>query len=381
MNIVFFSLESGRMGGVAAVNKTLGKILSARGHEISYLYLRCGGSEEEVTLNPNHPWEFTEGQKIKEAVKKKKFSSAARLAFLRFRDSLRYERDLFRAREYLMKKKPDLIVASHYLLLGGIPEALLGRAVYHIHRATEEILAQKAHRNALMEFNGKLRFLFLSRAAAQKAEGEGLKNCHYIYNPLSHYPEQRTAAEEKKTVSVITRFSAEKRLPLAVDLLKKAMDSLHDKNEFSVHFWGDGEDRDALLSAIDGDGRFQVMGRTNTPFAVLENSRFTVNTSPFEGFSISVLEAVAAGVPTVAFHFGAAAEEEIQNGKTGFLIPQGDEEGFVSALLKLFTEDETVREMSLQGRDFARAFSGDTVGNAWEDFLSLGPLDKSEKKD
>ena len=381
MNIVFFSLESGRMGGVAAVNKTLGKILSARGHKISYLYLRRGGMEEEVTLNPHRPWEFTEGEEIKKAVREKNFLTAARLTFQRFRDSLRYERDLSRAREFLMDKKPDLIVASHYLLLGGIPEALLGRTVYHIHRATEEILAQKAHRNALMEFNGKLRFLFLSRAAAQKAEMDGLKHCHYIYNPLSHYPEQRTAAEEKKTVSVITRFSGEKRLPLAVCLLKEAMDKLSDPKEYSVEFWGDGEDKDALLSAIGGDERFQVMGRTNTPFAVLENSRFTVNTSPFEGFSISVLEALAAGVPTVAFHFGAAAEEEIQNGKTGFLIPQGDEEGFVSALLKLFTEDEAVRETSLQGREFARAFSGDTVGDAWEAFLSLGPLDKSEKKD
>lgn len=381
MNIVFFSLESGRMGGVAAVNKTLGEILSARGHKISYLYLRRGGMEEDITLNPRRPWEFTEGQEIKKAVREKHFLSAARLSFQRFLDSLRYERDLARARRFLMDKKPALIVASHYLLLGGIPEALLGRAVYHIHRATEEILSQKAHRNTLMEFNGKLRFLFLSRAAAQKAESEGLEHCHCIYNPLSHYPEHRTAAEEKKTVAVITRFSAEKRLSLAVGLMKEALDKLSHPKEYSVEFWGEGEDKDALLSAIGGDERFHIMGRTNTPFSVLENSRFTVNTSPFEGFSISVLEALAAGVPTVAFHFGAAAEEEIRNGKTGFLIPQGDDEGFVAALIRLFTEDDTVREMSLQGREFARAFSGDTVGDAWEAFLSLGPLDKSAKKD
>jgi len=324
------------MGGVAAVNETLGKILSARGHKISYLYLRRGGIEEEFTLNPRLPWEFTEGCEIKTALREKNFLSAIRLVFRRLRDVFCYEKDLARARKYFMEEKPDRIVLSHYLLLGGIPEALLGRSVYHVHRATEEVLSHKAHRNALFEWNGKMRFLFLSQAAAKKAEREGLKNCHCIYNPLSRIPEERTAAEEKKVVSVITRFSPEKRLPLAVDLLKKAMDALYDKNAFSVEFWGDGEDKAALLSAIGGDGRFRVMGKTDTPFAVLENSRFTVNTSPFEGFSISVLEALAAGVPPVAFHFGAAAEEEIQNGKTGFLIPQGDEKGFVSALVKLF---------------------------------------------
>ena len=75
MNIVFFSLESGRMGGVAAVNETLGKILSARGHKISYLYLRRGGIEEEFTLNPRLPWEFTEGCEIKTALREKNFLS------------------------------------------------------------------------------------------------------------------------------------------------------------------------------------------------------------------------------------------------------------------------------------------------------------------
>ena len=83
----------------------------------------------------------------------------------------------------------------------------------------------------------------------------------------------------------------------------------------------------------------------------------------------------------MAFHFGSAAEEEIQNGKTGFLIPQGDEKGFVSALVKLFQEDGTVKEMSVRGREFALAFSPRAAGDDWEAFLSLGPLDKSEKKD
>ncbi len=380
MHITFFSLESGRMGGVASVNESLGKALLARGHKVSFLYLRCGGNEEEITLDPR-PWEFTEGRAIKNALTEKNFLLAIRLLFRRMGDTLRYEKDLARAREYLMQEKPDLIVASHYLLLGGIPEALLGRSVYHIHRATEEILGQKASRNAMFQFNGKLRFLFLSQAAAEKAKTEGLENCRFIYNPLSQFPETRTAAEEKKTVAVITRFSAEKRLPLAVHLLKRAMDSLPDKNAFSVEFWGDGEDRDALLSAIDGDGRFAVMGRTTEPFTVLSESRFTVNTSPFEGFSISVLEAAAAGVPTVAFHFGASAEEEIRNGKTGFLIPQGDEDGFICALVTLFTEDETVRKMSLAARDFAKGFEKEAVALSWEELLSLAPLDKSEKKD
>ncbi len=381
MHICFFSLESGRMGGIASVNDSLEKALTQRGHSVSRLFLRRGGKEEEKTLNPRRPWEFTEGREIKKAIKEKKIFSAFRLAVRRMADILRKERDLSLARKYLMEKKPDLVVASNYILLGGIPEALQKRSVYHIHRATEEILGQKAHRDTLFEFSGKIPFLFLSRAAKDKAEAAGLKNCHFIYNPLSQYPESRTAAEEKKTVSVITRFSKEKNLSLAVRLLKKAMDSLPDPEEFSVEFWGDGEEEKALLAEIDGDKRFRVMGRTSTPFAVLAQSRFTVNTSPFEGFSISILEALAAGVPTVAFQFGAAAEEEIQNGKTGFLIARGDEEGFVSALIKLFLEDNTVKEMSLNGREMAKSFRAEKIALDWEEKLSFLPLDKSGKKD
>lgn len=381
MKIVFFSLEAGRMGGVASVNESLTQALRDRGHEIRHLYLRAAGKQAEGTvLRPDRPWEFTEGSAVKDALKAKKPFLALSLLKKRRSDLVRYRKDLVRARAFLRDEKPDFIVLSHYLLLGGIPEEFLSRSLYHVHRAAEEALSHKAHKKALFDYNGKIGFLFLSRGSADVAKKEGLRNCYALYNPLSHYPETRAVAETRKTVSVITRFSPEKALPTAVSLLKRAMDRLPDPSGFSVRFWGEGEDEDRLLAAIGNDPRFAVMGKTSDPFAVLADSRFTVNTSPFEGFSISVLEALAAGVPVVAFHFGAAAEEEILHGKTGFLIPQGDEDAFTEALVRLFTEDGTVREMSLAARDFARAFTKEEIALSWERLLSSLPLDKSAEK-
>ena len=369
MKILFFSLERGRGGGVQSVNQALSEEFIRRGHTVKEVYLRSAGDGQGFVARESLPWEFTEGKEIKKALREKRFFRALRLFLRRTADCFRYQGDLAVTKEYLRTEKPDCIILSHYLLLRGVPEEFLSRTVCHVHRAPEEVLQNPAHKNTLLRFRGKVRFLWLSKESAKKAEEAGITPSFSIYNPLSVYPEERTEAETKTKISVIARFSPEKRLPLAVLLLKKAFEKIPDSKAFSVEFWGYGEEEEALKSACEGDPRFSVKGKTSDPFSVLAESRFTVNTSPFEGFSVSVLEALAAGVPVVSFDFGSSAKEEIQNGKTGFLLPQGDEEGFVNALVTLLSDDKITKQMSENARQAALPFRKEAVGEAWEEFL------------
>lgn len=379
--IIFFSLEDGWLGGVASVNLALQPALREKGFEVKNLFLRgcrfgCEMQEGDVTLRKKCPWEFIDGGKIKEALEEKRFSDAARLLGKRVWDSLRNRWDFFRAKRYLKREAPDCIVISSYLLLDAVPEALLSRTIHHVHTSFSATMAQKANRETLLRYNGKIGYLWLSRGICDKAREAGFQNSFYCYNPLSRFPKERTEAEKHRLVSFVTRFSGEKRLPLAVSVLRDAFAKTEDPDGWRVEFWGTGPEEEALREAIGSDGRFALMGQTRAPFDVLSRSRLTLNTSEYEGFSISVLEATAAGVPTVSFLFGEAAEEEILHGKTGFLVPMDDRDAFVDAVASVLSDDELCQRLSLGAREHGRSFRAQVIAEEWTKLICRLPLDK-----
>lgn len=382
--IIFFTLEDTWMGGVASVNEALRPALENEGFCVKNLFLRgcetpLPPCQANTVLRKGCPWRFVHGAWIKEALREKKPGKALFLAAKRIGDTLRNRWDFLRAKLFFLREKPDCIVVTSYLLLDAVPRKYRSRTLHHVHTSLTATLEQRENKKTLERYNGTIGFLWLSRGICEEARALGFAPSFYCYNPLTRYPEQRTEAETMTTLSVITRFSPEKRLPLAVKLIRKALDSLPDPNSFRVEFWGSGPEEKALTDAIGTDARFGVMGRTSDPFGVLSRTRLTVNTSSFEGFSISILEGAAAGVPTVSFVFGEAAEEEIENGKTGFLVPMDDENAFVERLVSLLSDDDLCRSLSLAAREKAARFEKSRIAKDWCDLLLSLPLDKTKK--
>ncbi len=379
--IVFFSLEDGWLGGIASVNQALQPALRKEGFLVQNLFLRgCDfplpESKFNTVIRERSPWRFISGSELISSLKQEGPLAALRLFGKRLEILRDYQADLKDARAYLLRERPDYIVVTHYLLLDAIPKEFLSRTLYHVHTSFDATFSHKANRKALWRYNGKINFLWLSQKLCERAEKEGFAPSFFVYNPLSEYPEEIATAAESKTVTVLTRFSEEKRLPLAVSLLKRAMDSLLDPHEFRVEIWGTGPEKEAIRAAIGSDPRFALMGHTDTPFAIWPKSRFGLSTSRFEGFSISILESAACGVPTVSFDFGDAAREEILDGVSGFVIPQGDEEGFVKALVSLLEDSDLVASLSRGAREHAEKFKLETITKDWKALLERIPLDK-----
>ena len=115
--------------------------------------------------------------------------------------------------------------------------------------------------------------------------------------------------------------------PLRPELEKQARD-LGLANH--VVFLGDREDVPDVFASID--------------VAVL--------TSDSESLSNVLLEAMAAGLPVVAYHVGGNAE--LVNEERGVLIPAGDEEGFAAAVLRLLALPAMRLQLGQNGRQFAR---------------------------
>ena len=107
------------------------------------------------------------------------------------------------------------------------------------------------------------------------------------------------------------------------------------------------------------------MGLTNNPKDKLLNSSINLNTSPYEGFSLSILEANECGVPTITFDFGESVHEEIINEKTGIIAD--DFNDYVEKLKELMLNESKLKELSKNAREFSNDFHIENIINKWID--------------
>lgn len=123
---------------------------------------------------------------------------------------------------------------------------------------------------------------------------------------------------------------------------------------------GDGPDRDrleALAEQLDITGRVKFVGFKNQPIAYLSAMNGFLLSSHTEGTSMTLLEAMSLGIPTVATRVGGNPEI-IDNERTGLLTPAGDAAAFQAAIVRLLDDPilaQSLSEAAIQR--FKRDFS------------------------
>lgn len=115
---------------------------------------------------------------------------------------------------------------------------------------------------------------------------------------------------------------------------------------------GDGPERQRLEEAAREAGlgeRVRFLGcRRDVPELLSAVDIFSL-TSDNEASPVSVLEAMACGLPVVATRVGSL-EETVVPENTGFLVPPGDAEAMAARWLDLFRHPERARRMGVQAR-------------------------------
>ena len=99
-------------------------------------------------------------------------------------------------------------------------------------------------------------------------------------------------------------------------------------------FAGNPSGRAPLEDSIRAAGlesHFSLIGFRTDVANLLRSSDLFVLPSLAEGFSLSIVEALAAGLPVIATRVGGAAEI-IQDGREGFLVPPADPEALAQAV-------------------------------------------------
>jgi glycosyltransferase involved in cell wall biosynthesis len=115
---------------------------------------------------------------------------------------------------------------------------------------------------------------------------------------------------------------------------------------------GAGPALPAVAAAVREHGlseRVELLGaRADIP-ELLGRSDVFVLSSRSEGFPVSILEAMAAGLPVVATDVGGVAEA-VEDGDTGLLVPSADFEALACALGRLLSDADLRRRLGAAGR-------------------------------
>lgn len=131
---------------------------------------------------------------------------------------------------------------------------------------------------------------------------------------------------------------------------------------------GDGVDRDKIQKEIErkkAENYIFAPGSKKNVEDYLRKADIYVSASKTEGLPLSILEAMACGLPVVATDAGGT-KDIVKNGVNGFLVKVDDEEEMRSAIQKIIDNKILRREYSYKSREIAEQWSAENCTRGYE---------------
>jgi glycosyltransferase involved in cell wall biosynthesis len=185
---------------------------------------------------------------------------------------------------------------------------------------------------------------------------------------------ERTGGRELALVLTLARLTEQKGHPT---LLRAAAEL----PEAVFAFAGDGPlrlelEREAARLGVEDRVRF-LGHREDVPDLLAASDVFALP-SLYEGSSLALLEAMAAGRAVISSSIGGTAEL-IEDGTNGLLVPPGDVGALSSAIRRLLRDDGLRARLGARGRDrveanFAERATADAVEGVYSEVLGDGRL-------
>ncbi|WZH38081.1 MAG: glycosyltransferase [Microbacterium enclense] len=168
-------------------------------------------------------------------------------------------------------------------------------------------------------------------------------------------------------VLMVNRLVDQKRVDAAITLWPDVVASVPDAH---LHIYGDGPLRDPLQDLIDERGlsrSVHLHGYSDRVRDAMAVSSVFLCTSLFEGQNLAIGEALASGLPVVAFDVCYGPRDYV--GAGGVLVAPGDTEGLAKALTALLTDDGARDEMSERAREQSLRLTPEAVGETFARLL------------
>ncbi|MEO7986278.1 MAG: glycosyltransferase family 4 protein [Gemmatimonadales bacterium] len=178
-----------------------------------------------------------------------------------------------------------------------------------------------------------------------------------VHNGMPDVPAELKADPRRAPVRLVmvARFEAQKDQPT----LLRALAQLQDQS-WELDLIGEGPlmgEAKALTNELGLGGRVRFLGQTMGVAEILAGAQVFLLVSNWEGFPLSILEGMRAGLPVVASSVGGIAES-VRDGETGYLVPRGDVEALRDRIGLLLKDADLRARLGASGRaDFEARFT------------------------
>lgn len=256
-----------------------------------------------------------------------------------------------------------------------IVECHCGRSAYfadvHKHRHFLKRLQDRLLKQQLISAIRKFDKMVVM-TEAEKADWELKDKVICIPNMLDSSPEHefKKFLVQKRVISV-GRYAYQK----GYDLLLESWQMVQITHpDWSLHIYGSHDggvgDYERLQDQIKQNqiGNVFLHQFTNDVYVCYAQSDFYVMSSRFESFGLVLIEAMSCGLPVISFDCKYGPQSIIQNGKTGFLVPQGNTNELAAAICSMIEHNEERQQMAVNTRTESKKYQPENVMPIWCDF-------------
>lgn len=187
-----------------------------------------------------------------------------------------------------------------------------------------------------------------------------------IPNPAPPAAAVALLRSDGRTIGAVGRLVRQKGFDLLIDAFARAAPAIPD---WRLVIWGEGPERPALeaqCARLGLGGRVSLPGITRQPGEWIAQSDLFILSSRFEGWGIVVGEAMAAGLPVIAFDCQWGPAEMIEHDRSGLLVPNGDIPALGGALEQLCHDEARRRALGTAAKARMGLFGLDAICARWQ---------------
>ena len=287
-------------------------------------------------------------------------------------------------RKLLAKIRPDIVIST----LGGLDIGFLNNlqkdsikiGELHFPGNYRQLMARKLSDAFIPNLVAKVRTWTFKRqcekldrlivlTSEEKALWKNQQTIDVIPNPISFLPPESSSLRSKKAIAV-GRLVYEKGFDLLIEIWK-AVAGKHPDWELNVY--GNGNEKERLLQIIR-ENQLEQQIRIHEPVRniqeqYLESSMFLLSSRYLEALPMVMLEAMACGLPLVAFDAPCGPKDIITDGVNGFLVTTGNIQVMTEKINQLIESEKLRQEMGNASKQLAADYQVEKIMKLWVDLF------------
>ncbi len=291
-----------------------------------------------------------------------------------------YNRWLHRRRlkNVLMEQRANIVISTFFNeqpIVPKIQDGSIKILEFHFSRVVFQYMQRQGiyrwvekwgERQARKAISRYKKFVVLT---VQDADNWGnLPNTQVISNMITT-KRGRISDGENRRVIAVGRYESIKGFDRLLSIWELV---IKEKKDWTLHIYGKGSMRERLEEIIDCKGlktSAVLEGESSDLAEEYAKSSIFVLTSHYEGFGMVIVEAAAAGIPTVSFDCPCGPRNIIRDGQTGFLVEDGNIKKFADKLLMLMDDVNLRREMGRRAYEDSRQYLPEVVMKQWTELF------------